>query len=102
VVVEFFQQMIDYLMNFPTQEDRMARYLTLNYLSEDLDLDMLYVINLKNKDNEINPLEMQYNQIEQNSKLMRNQGRDHAGLVGFLINWICYGSNLSRLWLKRQ
>ncbi len=26
VVVEFFQQMIDYLMNFPTQEDRLARY----------------------------------------------------------------------------
>jgi hypothetical protein len=26
VVVEFFRQMIDYLMNFPTQEDRLARY----------------------------------------------------------------------------
>lgn len=28
VVVEFFREMIDYLMNFPTQEDRLARYYT--------------------------------------------------------------------------
>jgi hypothetical protein len=26
VVVEFFQQMIQYLQEFPTQQDRMARY----------------------------------------------------------------------------
>jgi hypothetical protein len=26
VVVEFFQQMVDYLRNFPTQQDRMSRY----------------------------------------------------------------------------